>query len=313
MAGEIEEQGGATSGEIDEAVVQAEIDRALAGAAAEQEVPAAPTEQAVPAEEQETDPAEQAADSAEQEPPFLGKWKKDEVAALLDRLEQFDPKALQTQLERSLSGHLGQVGARVKQLEANLAKEFSFDPEALAGVKELDEGLYEKLLEGLQKGLKVQSVDPAALFSPMLEERLTEWDQIQAARTNDAVEERLLLRFVPDAYATVKSPEWATFYAGLAPEKQEALVNWNRVDEEGRKLLGLKNAEPVIQLFEEFRAAQGAKREEEERKTARLQANTRQAKANPRGLAGLAAASRSDEYDPAEAQRVIDEMLRRNN
>jgi hypothetical protein len=295
--------------EIDDSLIQAEIDRALAGEAeAGAEVPAAE----VPGQEEAAPAEPEQAQEPPAEEPFIGKWKRTEVEALLSRLEGFDPDGLRTQLERSLSGHLGQVGKRVKQLEDGAAKEWSFDPKALEGLKELDEGLHEKLLEGLQKGLRIQSADPTALFAPMLEERLTERDAILQAQMSDAVEERLLLRFVPDAYQQVKTPEWAKFYGALKPEEQEALVNWNKGDAEGRRLLGLRNAEPVIGLFQRYQAAQAEGKKEAERQTARLAANARPARAAPRGYGGMAAAAKSaDMFDPAEAQRVIDEMLSR--
>jgi hypothetical protein len=294
------------SGEIDEALVQAEIDRALAETATQEEAvaPAAAETPAVAEASSDLPPTE------ETEEPFIGRWKKEEVISLLSRLEGFDPDGLRTQLERALSGHLGQVGKRVKMLEETAAKEWALDPSALDGLKELDEGLHEKLLEGLQKGLKIQSANPAELFATTFEERMAERDTILQAQMNDAVEERLLLRFVPDAYQQVQTPEWAEFYKGLKPEEQEALVNWNRQDEAGRRLLGLRNAEPVISLMSRFQQAQADKKAEAERKNARIEANARPAKAVPRGYGGMAAAAKSsEEYDPAEAQRVIDAML----
>lgn len=292
--------------EIDDSLIQAEIDRALA---AEAEV--VPTAVAEAAAEPEAEAAAEPAAEVEEEP-FLGRWKRSEVEGLLARLESFDPDGIRTQLERSLSGHLGQVGKRVKQLEEAAAKEWNFDPKALEGLKELDEGLHEKLLEGLQKGLRIQAADPATLFAPVLEERLSARDAVLQAQMSDAVEERLLLRFVPDAYKQVQTPEWAKFYEALKPEEQEALVNWNKVDAEGRRLLGLRNAEPVIGLFQRYEAAQKEAQKEAERKSARIAANARPAKAVPRGYGGMAAAAKSAEtFDPAEAQRVIDEMLSR--
>jgi hypothetical protein len=293
---------------IDESVIQAEIDRALAGEV--ETAPAGKTEEVA----EEVPAAATAETSAEEtiveEEPFIGRWKKAEVESLLSRLEGFDPDGLRTQLERALSGHLGQVGKRVKMLEEAATKEWALDPSSLDGLKELDEGLHEKLLEGLQKGLKIQSADPAALFAATFEERMTERDTILQAQMNDAVEERLLLRFVPDAYRQVQTPEWAEFYGSLKQEEQEALINWNRTNEQGQRLLGLRNAEPVIELMSRFQQAQNAKAEETQRKNAKLEANARPAKAAPRGYGGMAAAAKSaEEYDPAEAQKVIDQML----
>ena len=292
-------------GELDHEAMQAEIDKALAAEAEAVQVPAEETAAGeVPAG------AEAEASSPPPEEPFIGKWKKEEVVSLLERLEQFDPSGLRANLERALSGHLGQMGQRVKALEAGASKEWSFDPEALAGVKELDEGLYEKMVEGLQKGLRIQSKDPVELFRPMLDEALTERDAYLQAQMSDAVEERLLLRFVPDAYNTVQTKEWEAFYGKLNEQEREALQNWNRTNEQGQRLLGLRNAEPVLALFERFNGEQAAVKKEAERNEKRLAGNVRAPAAKaPAGPAGFSMKDRG-EYDPDEAQRVIDEMLR---
>ena len=255
--------------------MDAAIQAKLSGTVQEIDAPVATVEaESIPAPNAEPESA------PKDDPAFVGKYTAAQVESLLAKLESFEPASVVTDLERKLSGHLGPLGARLKTLEAGLAKEWDTSglSEALEGVKEIDEGLYAALLAGLQKGLKVQAVDPMTLFQPALEETLSSRDAYFQAMTSDAVEERLLQRFVPDAYDVAKSPEWAVFVKGLKADEQEALVNWAAKDAEGRALLGMKNAEPVIGLFDRFKAGQQKVLEAQEAKKKIVAQNVRPAR-----------------------------------
>ena len=329
MLGEEELKGLAEQDRIIERMMAEEMGERPAPAA-EQEAEEPEADEAADAGEEEAEAqaakaedeaeGEQGEASAEAEPELLfGRWTDEQVIGLLDRLEKLDMDAVRVDLERKLGGHLGGVAGRVKQLEAQLAaqKEWELDAKVFDGIKELDQALGERMEEAFKSGLKIRTMDPMEAFRPILDETLNGRDQYLAAAVNDRVEQRLLDRFVPDSQAIVGTPEWAKFVEGLSEEQVKPLLEWDAQDANGNALVGMKNAEPVIAVFSQFKAQQAeakAKAEAEAKaKAEKAKASGRRLDGNKRsGTAGRGAASVArvnGASDDDEEQRALEAVL----
>ena len=218
---------------------------------------------------------EEGAGGDEPPPPaaFIGEYTAEEVLSLLEKVKGLDELSsnVQTEVERKLAGHLGTMGRKVKAIEESLAKEWQFNPESLAKVKEIDEALYDALVEGLGSGLKVQSLPVTEAFGTTFEER----QNALRLEMRDEMEERLLRRTVGDPYGIVQKAGdgWVKFLQTRPAEERDAVLRWGAQDENGNPLIGSKDAEPVIRVFnawQEKQAADEKARKEKEDKLRRV-------------------------------------------
>lgn len=211
---------------------------------------------------------------------FVGDYSTERTIELLKKLEGFSPDELATALERKLGGHLGPIGERLKALEVQ--KDLEFDLDIIKNSEKLrmiDDGLPEIIAELLPQAIKQRSTDVKELVAPYLSESLQSYDRVANAQRSDALEVRLLKRAVPDYLSLAQKPEWVEFVQKLPEDGQRALLAWEARDEQNRPLLGLKNAEPVIETFlgfqQELKQARIKEENARKAKKEKIAANTR--------------------------------------
>lgn len=241
-------------------------------------------EESVEAVSLDDPPADPPADPPSPQP-FVGDYTQEKVIELLQRLEGFDPNALALGIERRVSGHLGPYGERLKKLEG--IRDLELDVEALGKAEELkaiDDDLPAALAKILPTVVRAKRTDPNEAFGSLLDERFSGYGEERKAETermraemSDMFEARLLKRFVPDAFEIAKSKEWNSYVMGLKEDEQQALLAWDAQDEQGVPIPGLKNADPLISIFSNFKVKQEEARKKAEENKRTIAANTRKA------------------------------------
>lgn len=138
---------------------------------------------------------------------FLGDMTAEQV---LEKLGQIDgmEEALYEKVSQKVFGKFGEIGQSLKALQE---REFTFDPDKLEKLKELDEGIAGALAEDLKNALKGQSFDSDAIVADMKKSIMGD--------LNPYMEQRLLTALVPDIDQIVKSDEFSKWFFDEA--KQE--------------------------------------------------------------------------------------------
>lgn len=152
------------------------------------------TENVVAGEETSTE------DEAEKIPVFLGDMTADQVLAQLGKIDGME-EAIYDKVSQKVFGKFGEIGNRLKALQE---REFKFDPDKLAKLREVDPGIAEALSEDLTGAFSGQSFDQEAVADSLR--------QSIVGDINPYVEQRLLTALVEDAGTIVKSEEFSSWF-----------------------------------------------------------------------------------------------------
>lgn len=173
--------------------------------------------------------------SSEAPETFLGEWTADQVIEKLSSLDVAEERLL-----NRLMGHLGPVGRKIKALEEALAsssKDVTFDVEAFAPLKSLDEGIYDAIVKGMEKGFKVQ--DTSDRIRPFIEEKVKGAQEAFELSLRDAVETRLLETIMPNYLEISGSPGFTDWILKNQPaEIVQAFRDWDSAEGVGKKNAG---------------------------------------------------------------------------
>lgn len=198
---------------------------------------------------------------------FLGDWTDQDVINRLNRLD-----TLEEQLTSKLMGKLGPLGRELKALKEAQATEWEFDPSVLEPLKNLDEGIYDILTEGLKKGLK-----QTGNVRPFVEDLMKEQSIGMAAAFHDAVEERLIQALLPNYLDLSEEKEFGPWLKESQPsEIFQAFVDW---DDEAA--VGKKDATSLLKAYREYVEFKGQKEKEQSRKADTLKRSAVEAKGAP--------------------------------
>ena len=207
-----------------------------------------------------------AAAIAAEEKFFLGEMTAEQVLEKLQSLEGMSDRVSE-QVASRVFGKFGEVNQRLTELQG---RELEFDQDALAKVKEVDESLYDALMEGLPKAFKGRQVDMEALKKAARDEVLGDLVPL--------VEQRLLDSLVENPQEIVKTKEFADWFFKVAPQSvRDTFDNWDKK----QNLDGLAMA----RAFKSFDAFQEAERKTKEAKSSALKMSTEDKKATPTTVA----------------------------
>lgn len=175
---------------------------------------------------------------------FVGEMTEEDV---LSRLKLLD--GLESRLTNKVLGHLGPFGRELKALreaQAAQATEIHFDSSALAPLKNLDEGLYDVLKEGLEKGFKANSA--VASVKPLVEDLMREQSTALAAVLHDNVETRLIQVLLPNYLDISEQPGFSDWI--VKNQSEEVVRAFRSWDDESA--IGKKDAMALIRGYREF-------------------------------------------------------------
>lgn len=196
-------------------------------------------------EKEETTPP--AADPAEETPEaFLGDLTADEVLEYIQKIDGLE-ESLYEKVSQKVFGKMGDLGRQLKALQE---REFTFNPDKLTKLNEIDEGIAAALKEDLAGAFSGQSFDSESVMEDL---RKSVFEKM-----NPYVEERLMKALAPNAEQVVKTKEFGEWYFDHA--KQDVRDTFEAWDSQSR-MDGIAMAQAFKQ-FDEWKDSQKKAKEE---------------------------------------------------
>jgi len=174
--------------------------------------------------------------------PFIGELSEDQVLEMLGNIEGMESTVYE-KVAQKVFGKFGEIGQQLKALNE---REFTFDPEKLTKLREVDSGIADALADDLKEAFKGQQFDGDAV--------LNDFKQSLMGDLNPYIEERLLTALAPDAGSIVKTDEFNEwFFKEAKQDVRDAFESWDKRE----RMDGVAMAA----AFTEFNTWKGAKAE----------------------------------------------------
>lgn len=166
----------------------------------------------------EKEEAEAAAEAvAEAIKPFIGEMSEEDVLSALESIPNLEGAVFE-KVSQKVFGKFGEIGQQLKALNE---REFTFDPEKLTKLKEVDEGIAEALAEDLKGAFSGQQFDSEAVVSDLKTSIM--------ADLNPYMEQRLLTALAPDAGEIVQTDDFNTwFFKEATQEVRDTFESWDK-------------------------------------------------------------------------------------
>lgn len=149
--------------------------------------------------------------------PFIGEMSEEDVLSALGSIDGME-SAVFEKVSQKVFGKFGEIGQQLKALNE---REFTFDPEKLTKLKEVDEGIAEALAADLKDAFSGQQFDSEAVVNDLKTSIM--------ADLNPYMEQRLLTALAPDAGEIVQTDDFNTwFFKEATQEVRDTFESWDK-------------------------------------------------------------------------------------
>lgn len=183
--------------------------------------------------------AEKVADAIK---PFIGEMSEEQVLEMLGKVDGME-SAVFDKVSAKVFGKFGEIGQQLKELQE---REFTFDPEKLTKLKEVDEGIAEALADDLKEAFKGQQFDSGAVLDTFKETLMGD--------LNPYIEQRLLAALVPTVDEVVKTDEFSDWFFNEADQGvRDTFKAWD----DRERMDGVQMAQ-AFKAFEAFKTGKAS-------------------------------------------------------